>query len=124
MQGIPAHWDLALQEKEIRRLIRTCLEIGANRFQYIRLHRVHTRDRPLQPVNADPPLLRIHISSLQQSNLRRSQPMPIRYKKNCLVTLRPNHLEQLPQLILCEEVDSTRIRMSNTRRGVRPDSGR
>ena len=39
----------------------------------------------LEPMNADPPLLGVHISLLQQPNLRRPQPMPIRHEKNRLV---------------------------------------
>jgi len=56
-------------------------------------------------VTADPPLFCIHIGTLQQSNLRRPQPVPIRQQKNRLVPFRVNRLEQLPELVLREKVD-------------------
>ena len=49
--------------------------------------------------------------------------MPIRHQRNCLVALRANDLEQLPQLILCEAVNSARLRRSDALSGVRADGG-
>jgi len=50
--------------------------------------------------------------------------MPIRQKKNGLVALRPNGLEQLSQLISREEVNSALLPTSDVFSGVCPDSGR
>jgi hypothetical protein len=75
-------------------------------------------------MNADSPLLGIYVSTLQQSNLRGTQPVPIRHQKNRLIPLRPNDLEQTAQLILCKEVNSALLRTSHVRRGERLHHGR
>ena len=46
-------------------LVLTCAHIRPYRLQDIRLHGVYPRDRPLQPVNRNPPLLYIDISTLE-----------------------------------------------------------
>src|SRR5262249_40490323 len=124
MQHIAADGHMPFREKKIRRLIYTCPQVRPYSLQHIWLHGVHSRDRSLQPVNADSPLLGIHISPLQQSNLRRPQPVPIRHEEYCLVPLRANDLKQLPQLVLREKVNGALLRTSDALNSVCLDSGR
>lgn len=50
--------------------------------------------------------------------------MPVCHQKNCLVPLRPDHLEETPEFVLREKVDHPLFAPSDVLSGVCPNNGR
>ena len=105
IQGTSINGELSVGEEQVRGIVSTFPEIRPDQLYRVGLHRVDPRERALEAMDGNSPLLEVNIGALEQPDLGSPQSVTVGHGKDRAVPFVFDHREKAAHFFLGQEGD-------------------